>query len=63
MVIQVQSTQQAFQIINIGLDKRRVAEQRMNRRSSRGHGVITILIDPNNGQRPGRLCFVDLAGC
>lgn len=63
MMIQVQSLSQAFQIINIGLEKRRVAEQRMNRRSSRGHGVISIHIDPNDGHRPGKLCFVDLAGC
>ena len=62
-MINVQSVEQAFQIINIGLEKRRVAEQRMNRRSSRGHGVICINVDPNNGQRPGKLCFVDLAGC
>ena len=63
MVIEVRSMQQAFQIINIALEKRRVAEQKMNRRSSRGHGIITINIDPQNGQRPARLCFVDLAGC
>lgn len=63
MIIQVQSAEQAFQIINIGLEKRKVAEQMKNKRSSRGHGVILINIDPNNGQHQGRLCFVDLAGC
>lgn len=63
MVIEIKSAQQAYQIINIALEKRRVAEQKMNRRSSRGHGIITLNIDPQNGQRPSRLCFVDLAGC
>ena len=63
MVIQVKSLEQAFQIINIGLEKRRVAEQKKNRRSSRGHGMISINIDPCNGSKPSKLCFVDLAGC
>jgi hypothetical protein len=63
MVIQVRSPEQAFEIINVGLEKRRVAEQKMNRRSSRGHGMIAVNIDPNNGQRAARLCFIDLAGC
>lgn len=63
MMIEVRSPEQAFQILNIGLDKRRIAEQKMNRRSSRGHGLITINLDPGNGQKAGRLCFIDLAGC
>ena len=25
--------------------------------------MITVNIDPVNGQKPSRLCFVDLAGC
>ena len=63
MVIQVRSLEQAYQIINIGLEKRRVAEQKMNRRSSRGHGMIAINIDAMNGHQPAKICFVDLAGC
>ena len=63
MIIQVKTIEQAFQIVNIGLDKRKTAEQKMNRRSSRGHGMISLTIDPQNGCRPNKLCFIDLAGC
>lgn len=35
----------------------------MNRKSSRGHGIITINISPCNGEKSGKLCFIDLAGC
>ena len=55
--------EQAFEIINIGLEKRRVAEQKMNRKSSRGHGLITINIIPSGNEKPGKVCFIDLAGC
>jgi hypothetical protein len=62
-VIIVNSPDQAFQLLNIGLEKRRVAEQKMNRKSSRGHGVITVYLNHLNGEKPGKLCFIDLAGC
>lgn len=62
-IIGVDTVEQAYQIVNIGLEKRRVAEQRMNRKSSRGHGLITVNLNANNGEKPGRLCFIDLAGC
>ena len=63
MAIQVKTVDQAYQIVNIGLDKRRIAEQKMNKRSSRGHGMITVNIDPCNGLKPAKICFIDLAGC
>lgn len=43
------------------MEKRQVGEQKINKRSSRGHGIITINIQMSNGTN-GRLCFVDLAG-
>ena len=42
---------------------KKVAEQKMNRKSSRGHGLITINIIPSGNERPGKICFIDLAGC
>lgn len=56
----MKSIEEAFQLINIGLEKRKIAEQKMNRRSSRGHGVITLNIKYEG--KVGKLCFVDLAG-
>jgi hypothetical protein len=41
-MIQVNTLKQAYQLINIGLEKRRIAEQKVNKRSSRGHGIITV---------------------
>lgn len=62
-MIQVRNFKQASQLVNIGLEKRRIAEQRVNNRSSRGHGVITFYMKNKNSQHSGRICFVDLAGC
>ena len=63
MIIQVKSLEQAYQIINVGLEKRKVAEQKMNRKSSRGHGIITLNLENPDSLKPSKLCFVDLAGC
>lgn len=60
ITINVKTLEEAFQLINIGLEKRKIAEQKMNRRSSRGHGMITLNI--HSGGKIGKLCFVDLAG-
>lgn len=62
-MIQVKNYQQASQLINIGLEKRRVAEQKVNNRSSRGHGIITFYMKNEHSMNTGRICFVDLAGC
>ena len=62
-MIQVTNFKQASQLINIGLEKRRIAEQKVNNRSSRGHGIITFYFRNKNSTNTGRICFVDLAGC
>lgn len=62
-MIQVKNYKQASQLINIGLEKRRIAEQKVNNRSSRGHGVITFYFRNQLSNHTGRVCFVDLAGC
>jgi len=41
-MIQVKNFKQASQLLNIGLEKRKIAEQKINNRSSRGHGIITF---------------------
>lgn len=56
----MKSIKEAFQLINIGLERRKMAEQKINKRSSRGHGIITLNILYNG--KHGKLCFVDLAG-
>lgn len=38
-----------------------MGEQKINKRSSRGHGLITLNIALKGG-KVSRLCFVDLAG-
>ena len=58
--ISLSSIEDAYQLINIGLEKRRVAEQRINKRSSRGHGIITLNVLCLN--KWSKICFVDLAG-
>lgn len=58
--IRVKSLEESFQVINMGLEKRKIGEQKMNKRSSRGHGIITINISEDG--RNSKLCFVDLAG-
>lgn len=35
----------------------------MNRKSSRGHGLITVNITPQSEEKGGKMCFIDLAGC
>lgn len=62
-MIQVKNFRQASQLLNIGLDKRRIAEQKVNNRSSRGHGIITFYMKNQNSTNAGRVSFVDLAGC
>lgn len=63
MKIRVSSCEEAFKLINIGLEHRRVAEQKLNRNSSRGHALLTVYLKSNLGQLPpAKLCFVDLAG-
>ena len=58
--ISINSIEEAYQLINIGLEKRRIAEQKVNKRSSRGHGIITLNILCKN--KISKICFVDLAG-
>jgi hypothetical protein len=62
-MIQVKNFKQASQLLNIGLEKRKIAEQKVNNRSSRGHGIITFYMRNQNSSNTGRICFVDLAGC
>ena len=62
-MIQVKNYEQASQLLNIGLEKRRVAEQKVNNRSSRGHGIITFYLKNSQSLNTGKLTFVDLAGC
>lgn len=35
----------------------------MNRKSSRGHGLITVNLSSSCGDKSGKICFIDLAGC
>jgi hypothetical protein len=35
----------------------------MNRKSSRGHGLVTIHLSHHSGDKEGKICFIDLAGC
>ena len=62
-MIEVCDYQQATQLLNIGLQKRRNAEQKMNKRSSRGHGIITLYLKNQSECSTGKISFVDLAGC
>ena len=62
ILITINSAEEAYQLINIGLEKRRIAEQRVNKRSSRGHGIITLNICTAPSYKESRICFVDLAG-
>ena len=61
--IRVGSCEEAYKLVNIGLEHRRVAEQKLNRNSSRGHALLTVYLKPNSGPAStAKLCFVDLAG-
>jgi hypothetical protein len=61
----VESTGELLQRLAEGLKNRMVADQGLNRTSSRSHAVLTVEVAlPRGGgsRRPGRLVFADLAG-
>lgn len=60
--IKVNTVEEAFKLVNIGLEQRRVAEQKLNRNSSRSHALLTVYLKHNGTGTMTKLCFVDLAG-
>ena len=59
--VSVSNFLEAVELINIGREQRKVAEQKLNRNSSRGHAVLTIFIH-HHDSTVSKICFVDLAG-
>jgi kinesin family protein C2/C3 len=64
--VEVSSSQEVLEVMEIGQRNRVVAETKMNERSSRSHSVLTVIVDGIShvtGQRThGCLHLIDLAG-
>jgi hypothetical protein len=61
-LVPVKDTREVLSTIVEGDKKRIVAAMAMNPRSSRGHGLIGIVVTKEDGSPHGRLMLVDLAG-
>ncbi|KAK2957404.1 putative Kinesin heavy chain [Blattamonas nauphoetae] len=76
--VEVESEQEAFDVINMGLSRRAMAPTMMNSTSSRSHTILKVMVesmktdpqdneqdDPqsNSASTSSILTFVDLAGC
>ena len=64
--VEIESIEQAEQIFEEGLTKRKVRKTEMNSESSRSHLIFAIIIESvnvnTNVKTIGKLSFVDLAG-